>query len=682
MSKMLTQAFEHHRLGRLAQADDLYCQVLAADPQCADAWHLHGALALSTGNLDAAIERFSQAVKLVPTQAEYHNNLGIALAALGRLDEAAQCHQRAIEVQSGHSGAFYNLALVLNLLQRKAEARRSFERAIQLAPGIADYHEGLGSMLLANGELADAEKRLRRAIELQPNHRQAHCQLAVVYQSQNRLPEAVAACREIVRLDPADAVALRNLAALLDQSQRYDEAAAIFGQLTALQPHDASAWAALGVLRQKQGMIDAAFEAYTRAVKLDSSLQQNLMYAIAHDPRKTPQEIVAAHARWGEQYAHLARSSVHANTPLRDRQLRIGYVSGDLCRHAVANFFEPILVQHDRAQFHLTCFANVAKPDRTTGHFQSLSHSWHAIYGMTDDDVANLIRLNQIDILVDLSGHTADNRLLVFARKPAPVQVTYIGYPCTTGLAAIDYRISDEVLDPLDEADQGTEKIIRLPGGMCCYNPLRKAPPIKALPALAANHITFGSLHRLQKINSRVIDLWCELLHAVPGAKLLLARDTLVGDTLEVFHRHFLARGIAPERLDFRSQFGSSRSHLSVYEEIDIALDTFPYAGGTTSNEAVWMGVPVLTLRGDRPVGRAGAALMHFVGHPEFIAQSPGDYIARGARMATDLAQLAQVRSTLRDKFNASVGNCQAFTRTLEVAYRGMWHAWCAARGG
>lgn len=682
MRELLTRAFEHHRNGRLAEADELYRQILSADPGCADAWHLRGALALTTNQLESAAAWIAQAVALAPQQAEYYNNLGIALSALGRLTEAAESHQRAIDLQPTHHSAWYNLGLVFHRLQRSADARRCFERAIGLAPDMADYHEGLGSLHLANGDLAAAESSLRRAVELQPNHRQAYCSLAILYQSQQRLPEAVVACQEIVRLDPTSAGALRNLSAVLDQSQRYDEAVAALSKLAELQPHDASAWGALGFLRQKQGMLDAAFDAYARAVQLDPALEQNLLFAIAHDPRKTSQEIVAAHVRWGQRHAGLAGSRAPVNTPVPDRQLRVGYVSGDLCRHAVANFFEPILANHDRARFHITCFANVARPDRTTEHFKALSNSWQAIYGAPDDEVAELVRREQIDILVDLSGHTADNRLLVFARKPAPVQVTYIGYPCTTGLAAIDYRISDDVLDPPGEPALGTEQIIRLPGGAHCYEPLRKAPPEGPLPALAAGHVTFGSLNKLTKINSQVVDLWCQLLQAVPTARLLLLRDALVGDTLVTFRNHFLGRGIAPERLDFRSQFGPSRSHFTAYQEIDIALDTFPYSGGTTSNEALWMGVPVLTLRGDRPVARAGAALMQCVGCPEFIADSQQDYLRRGVQLAADIAHLAQVRSTLRGKFNASVGNCPAFTRTLEAAYRQMWRTWCASHGG
>lgn len=680
MRELLAQAFEHHRSGRLAEADELYRQILAMDAGCANAWHLRGAIALATGRFAQAVDWITQAVKLSPEIAQFHTNLGIALTSLDRLDEALQSLVRAVQLDANDSGALFNMGTVLVRLKRPAEARRCFEQAIQLAPTAADFHEALGGVLQAEGNLAAAERCFRQAIAQQPTHRQAHCNLAILYRAQERWNEAAQACREIVRLDPNNFAAHRNLAAVLDEGQQYDEAVAVFEQLARAQPNDASTWAGLGVLRQKQGQLDAAFDAYAQAVRLNPSLRQNFLFALAHDPRKSPQEIVEAHVRWGQQYANWASGATHDNSPDPERPLRVGYVSGDFCRHAVVNFFEPLLTHHDPSQIRVVCFANVARPDRTTEYLKSRAPVWHAIYGMQDDEVVDLIRRERIDILVDLSGHTADNRLLVFARKPAPVQATYLGYPCTTGLTSIDYRISDSILDPPDEPTFGTETIMRLPGTAHCYAPLRKAPPVTPLPALLAGRITFGSLHKLTKINASVIDVWCRLLRTVPSAKLLLLRDNLKGDTRETLHRQFVAQGITAERLDFRSEFGPTHSHLAAYQEVDIALDTFPYAGGTTSNEAIWMGAPVLTVGGDRPAARAGAALMHFVGCPEFIADSHDDYVRRGVQLTADLAHLASVRSTLRDRFNASIGDCRGVARTLEDAYRRMWRTWCAAQ--
>ena len=340
-------------------------------------------------------------------------------------------------------------------------------------------------------------------------------------------------------------------------------------------------------------------------------------------------------------------------------------------------YFKPVLMHHDPLQVEVYCYAEVPRPDSVTSQLRSIVPNWCLTSGQTDAEIAECIRNDHIDILVDLAGHTAGNRLPVFARKPAKIQATWLGYLNTTGLDTVDYRLTDDALDPPSQPSRDTEELFRLPGGMCRFAPPVDAPAVAPLPATRRGHLTFGSLSSLQKLNPQVFDLWSLVLKAVPTSRFLMFHHHLTDTACARIRQEFTERGVPNERLDLR-QGAYSPGYLQVYEEIDVSLDTLPYTGGVTTCESLWMGVPVLTLQGRRPVGRNAAALLSRVGLPEWVVHSPDQFVSTAARMANDIGGLEQLRMQLRDRVRTKLCYAERFTRTLEDAYRSMWHRWCA----
>jgi predicted O-linked N-acetylglucosamine transferase (SPINDLY family) len=389
--------------------------------------------------------------------------------------------------------------------------------------------------------------------------------------------------------------------------------------------------------------------------------------------------------RWNEQHAEPRKKVIapHANDRDPDRPLRIGYVSADFRQHACAHFLLPLFCHHDRRQFEVTCYADVANPDNMTQRLRDQVQCWHKINGRTDAEVSALIRENQIDILVDLAGHTADNRLQCFAGKPAPIQVTYLGYPNSTGLSAIDYRLTDAHADPPGLTDAFcTEWLIRLPQTFLCFRPSEESPVSSALPALASGQITFGCFNALAKITAEMAGIWSQILRCLPQSRLMLKCRGLSDEDARRRLRE-LFPDIAADRLVLHDWIDSRRGHLALYDQVDIALDSYPYHGTTTTCEAMWMGVPVITLAGTDHRSRVGVSLMSNVGLPELIAQTPEQYVQIAADLANDLPRLAELRRTLRSRMQASpLMDAPRFARNVEAAYRQMWRTWCETQAG
>ena len=315
-----------------------------------------------------------------------------------------------------------------------------------------------------------------------------------------------------------------------------------------------------------------------------------------YDPEADLDAVFAEHVRWGRLHTPTTSPAPFENDRDPERKLRVGYVSPDLRFHALTRYFEPVLAHHDPSQVEVYCYAEVVHPDEVTLRLKEHAHGWRSTCGLSDVQVAEMIRADGIDILVDLAGHTAGTRLRIFGLKPAPVQASWLGYLNTTGLATVDYRITDEILDPSGESTLGTEELVRLPHGFCCFAPPKNAPALSPLPALTRGYLTFGSLHNLFKLNAQVFDLWSRLLRALPKARLLMFRDTLSGTARSAYVQEFVQRGIEAERLDFR-RAADVRTYMDIYEEIDVCLDVFPWSGGVITCESLWMGVPVMSLR-------------------------------------------------------------------------------------
>jgi len=500
----------------------------------------------------------------------------------------------------------------------------------------------------------------------------------------SRYEEAVDCFREATALAPDHADAHYNWGTAHLRAERFHAAAEKFSDALAKDPNLSEAAIGLGSALLDLGRVEEAIDAFRRVLSLrpdDRNVHSQLLFCLLHSPETTQQQVFTEHRAWEQRHAtrFVSGSSGHRNSPEPERRVRIGYVSGDFRHHSVSQFFEPVLVQHDRGGFEIFCYSNLSFVDATTERLRRGADCWREISSLGDDAVADLVRGDGVDILVDLSGHTKYNRLPMFARKPAPVQITWLGYPATTGIEAIDYRITDAIADPAGAEDLTSETLIRLPSGFLCYSPPREALPVGALPASSAGHITFGSFNSLAKLNPVVIGLWKAILAAVPGSRLLIKAQAIVDrDTRAHCLGRLAAQGIAPDCLDFVPGTQTLSEHLATYNRVDIALDPFPYNGATTTCEALWMGVPVVTLAGDRHAGRVGASLLTRIGMEDMVAHTSAAYVAAAVALASDAVRLSALRARMRDRISASpLTDAVSFTRDLEQAYRYTWRNWC-----
>ncbi len=710
----LNQGIALQALGRLQEAAASFGQAVRLQPDLAEAHnnlanalhelaqpepalaHWRRALEIRTDyaephhNLAQALYRQGQyaeaqahsreAVRLQPQAPQAHYLLGNALAAQDQFAEAAACFENALHLRPAFAEAYTNLGHVQRKQGQLAQALASLQHALALRPDSAAAHNEIGAVLGALGNMPEAEQHLRQALWTQPDYAEAHVNLSILLRGQNRLDDAAAHLRTALRLQPDLLEAYEHLATTLIRQQRTEEALECLREALRRQPGRALLHTGLGETFAQQGQIDAARAAFTEALRLDPKAAVThscLLNALNFDPDIEPATLFAEHRRWAEQHAHIAvlgPAPDHDRSP--NRWLRVGYLSEDFRQHVLAHFVVPILAHHDPAQVETTCYADVAAPDSRTLQLRSLAQRWRSICGRSDAEVAQLVRDDAIDILVDLGGHTG-TRLGVFARQPAPVQVTYLGYPNTTGLTTIHYRLTDAITDPPEAQAWHTEQLLRLPGGFCCYEPPQNAPAVSPLPALSTGVITFGSTHKLAKLNSAVLDLWSRLLHVLPTARLLLYRDALRGSTLSYFREQFARRGLAEDRVFLRYPSTNAESFLTVYHDIDVLLDVFPWSGHATACEALWMGIPVLTLLGTRHAGRMVASVLTQVGLPDLIARTPDDYIAKVVQLANDQEQLVNLRANLRGLMRDSpLCDGKTFTRQLEAAYREMWHNW------
>ncbi|MBI3898547.1 MAG: tetratricopeptide repeat protein [Gammaproteobacteria bacterium] len=504
---------------------------------------------------------------------------------------------------------------------------------------------------------------------------------ACLMQQQGRLDEALAVYKKVVALKPDYAEAYNNMGLALQQQGKLDESAACYGNSIMHKPEVASTHYNLGNLLQDQGRPDEAIASYRKALALKPDYVEafsNLLLAMQYSNHYSPAETFAEHLRFAERFEAPLKPyrMAHANMRNPEKRLKVGYVSSDFRNHAVAHFMEPILTSHDKAKIEVYCYYNNLIHDRVTERIRVASDHWVPCVELSDEQLAARIRNDGIDILVDLSGHTGGNRLLVFARKPAPLQITWIGYPGTTGLEAMDYRLTDEALNPTGETERFyTETLLRLPNS-CVFQPAAESPPANALPALAAGQITFACLNNPVKISQQAIRLWSRILLALPRSRLMLgnATDALLQQKLKDM---FNQCGIGEARLVLHPRM-SMADYLALHQQIDLALDSFPYNGGTTTSHSLWMGVPVISLTGDKAASRIGSTLLTRVGLGEFVARSEEEYFECALKVVGDLPGLAQIRQTLRNRIAENLNADPAqLTRSLEQLYRTIWREWC-----
>ena len=539
--------------------------------------------------------------------------LGAALLSQGRTNEALPFTQKAVKLTPEDASAHSNLGEIQRIQGQLVEAESSQRRALALKPDFSGAHNNLGLVLLDQGRLTEAEVSLRRALTLNSDFADAHNNLGIVLGNQDRLSESITSCRRSLEIQP-------NIA----------------------------------------------------------SRHNYLLFNLSHDLWVDPQQLYAEHLAFGEQFEAPLRGDWQAHNNIKDpvRRLEVGFVSGDLFNHAIANFLEPVLIfLAKKESLSLHAYYTHTIEDSVTQRLQTYFPNWHPVASLSDAALAERVRADGIDVLIDLSSHTRHNRLLTFARKPAPIQISWMGYPGTTGLQAMDYLLCDQFYIHPELAWQFTEKLAYLPAS-AIFQPSAYAPAVNTLPALVNGYITFGSFNRPNKLNASVIALWSMLLRNIPNARMVLG--AIPPDRQDALIQSFVDEGIEPSRLIFYPR-ASESDYMALHHQVDICLDTYPYGGGTTTAHAAWMGVPTLTLAGETPSSRVGATLANQFGLNQFIATSIEDFVDKGRYWVHHIDELAAIRLEMRARFKASaMGQPEPFADSLEVTLRAMWQRWCA----
>ena len=637
------------------------------------------------GQHKLALQFFQQALQRGGASVALWCRIGECWEQLKDFQRADGAYVAAIELDPTASEPYLKASELARRTSLLAARVGQAATARELSHAAYQYLYSLGARQVHRGEWHEAEAAFLKARAIEPANWSVHVDLGQCLYRTARHRAAEESIREGLRLAPRQAMAHYHLGIVLLRQGRPSEAEEPLRAAVTLDPALAQARTALAEAIRLQGRVEEAETLYRAAAAADPEAERGLYLSGPVYEEAGADEIHRRHRAWGERVVAAARPSADEAAPFanaRDpgRRLRVGYLSPDFKTHSVAYFIEPLLACHDRDTVEPVCYAEVASPDATTERLKALAGLWRPTTRLDDAALRRQIREDGIDILIDLAGHTDGNRLRALAIRPAPVVASWLGYPTTTGLATVDWRITDAVADPPGAEAQHVERLLRLDGGFLCFRPPEEAPDVAPLPAAAAGRVTFGSFNNLLKVTPAVVAAWAALLRAVPGSRLLLKalllRDPAAQKRL---HGLFAAHGIPAERVELRGGTNDQASHLAMYGEVDLALDTFPYNGTATTCEALWMGVPVVTLAGDRHAARVGRSLLHRVGLDELVHADVAGYVACAARLAGDLPGLAARRAGLRRQVAGSaLCDGPGFARAFEAGLRRMWAGWCA----
>jgi len=675
------------RSGRLDEADSRLESLQSEDGGNPTYPYMRAVVARVRGEIDAAIAHLEQALGIDADNLPALQMLGQCYGLQKKYDRAAEAYRQVAARHTDPADAWSELGRAYFESEDMIAAVEAYEEA--LAGGNRDAGV-LWRMAVALNRTARPERALtylEEAVERAPEDPSVLMAYGDTLSGLKKHDEAIDVFRRIVERHPKVTHALSNAARALRDSGRFSAAAQLMKRAIKLKPDDPDLRSRYGLLLQNLGRIDDALAEYEflRACFDPSKVGRNFLLTMHYSPRYSPARIAQDHRAWGEAFmAKLAPPTPrHDNDPDPERRLRVGYLSGDYWRHSVSFFLEPILAAHDRDAVEVHALSTTERTDKVTDRLRGLADRWHALSGMPDDRAETLIKAEGIDILVDLSGHTNGERHKLLARKPAPIQIGYLGYPDSTGLPTIDYRLTDAYADPpgLTEAYH-VEDLVRLPDCFLCYRPSAARPPLSPPPCLDRGAITFGSFNNLAKISDPAIAAWVALLDRVPNSRLVLKAIALADEGARTHLAGRLAAAGAPmDRIVVRKPVNDDTDHLRAYAEVDIALDTFPYTGTTTTLEALSMGAPVVSLAGEAHVRRVGGSILNAIGLPGLIAEDVAAYIDIAAALAGDRERLSELRNSLRDRLEASPLRDEAgFAGKLEQAYRRMWRRWCAER--
>ena len=679
VAQLFASARQLHQQGLLQQAEQQYRQILTQQKGHFDAQHLLGVCLHQQGRSKDAVKLLQPLTKKQPKFADLHNNLGLAQKAAEQLNPAIDSFRRALMLNSASLDFRLNLVRCLQQAQQEHAALTELKQALETQPESLTVLNELGSLNYQQGSCDDAIEWFQRALKLEPTNIRIRLNLINPLFARGRLDEIESQCRELLKMDPRCADAYYYLGRLAEHHEGFSDALLAYQKALEFNPKLVQAKHNLAMMFLECGELERAFKLCdeTLALAPDSQRCAESRVSIAnYDPNESPLSLAQRHFDLAQHYLDQPITPLfsrkHSESRKDAERIRVGYLSSDLKNHSVAYFFEPLLANHSSSKFDVYCYYNGTHQDQTTAKLKKQTHAWRDVALIDDAALSALIREDNIDILVELNGLTDGNRLKALASKPAPIQVSYLGYPNSTGMKAIDYRLVDPLTDPLPGAQRfASEKLCQLESGFLCYQP---QPDLPAVELNNTDVITFGSFNALSKINARVIHTWSNILHAVPNSRLLLKSKFLkCPESRQLLEQSFSQLGIASERLELLGAVESLKDHMALYNQVDIALDTFPYNGATTTCEAIWMGVPVITLTGDRHAGRVGLSLLTNLGIPELIAVDLDHYTDLASELANDRLRINQYKQNLRQQANSSsLANGKRLALSIENAYLDM----------
>lgn len=683
--ELVQAAFSHFQRDQLAEAWDLCEKVLIRQPDNAEILHLSGCIANRQNRPREGVKRIERAIRRAGPNPNFAVNYGNALAALDRLAEAEAAYLQAIRLDPRFAAAYNNLGNLMLRQEREEDAIRAFDRALVCQPSHPNALPALARLMFKRKLYDPALTLMSRAVEGNPKDETILNELADYCVLACRSEVALTYLDRFVRGAPASAIVRTNAGRANLLLRRFHAALEHYREAHRLDPANGTARSglveALARIGQMADAIDTA-RRFVASYPADSGMHSQLLFLLLHHPNASPREIYAEHQRWNDHHAAHFENSDPSSTNtgpeigrLLDRKLRVGYVSPDFRKHSVAYFVEPVFARHDRSRFEVHCYYNHSESDEYTKRIESAADRWVNCSAMDDDTFCRHVREDGIDILVDLSGHTARNRLLAFARRPAAIQVAWLGYPFSTGLSAMDYRITDAYAEPPGQTEHfNRERLWRLPGAFCCYSVPGTSPHAATCPPLDSNgHITFGCFNSFLKVSDPTLAAWAAIMKRVPNSRLLLE---VLGIEEPVLKNEILERlraaGLPADRLDLEPR--TPTNQFTLYNRVDISLDPFPLSGGTTSLDALWMGVPLVTLAGDHFGSRLGVSFLSQLDLADLVAESVDRYVDLAVQLASDRGRLQSLRRDLRRRMECSpLMDAEAFTRNLEAAFSQMW---------
>jgi len=687
INELIEASNKFHKEGKLAHAESGFRKVLEHIPNHPIALHFLGVIAGEAGNSKAAIQLIKRALKIAPNYSQAYNNLGNAYSRLGQIEEAIDNYSRALELNPDHVDAMFNLALMQLNLGNYEEAESLLQKCVEMEPRRADAHFNLGVTYEKLGNRMQAQICYRVALDIDPDYNEARVSLGNLFQTVGRLDESIEQYDLAMEKDPNYAKALSAKGVALRKGGKFSSSLDNIQKSENIDPNNLSTLISLGTAYKSMGDNEKAAETYWRAFNINpnvSATHSCLLFIALNNPHLTSREIYDHHlqVRGHFNIPELSKKKFPERDRTTSRRLKVGYISSDFRTHVVALNVLPVIANHNHDAFEIFLYSHVEFPDELTEVFKDCADHWRSILNKSDQEAADMIEEDGIDVLVTLAGRFDENRPTIAANRPAPIQVSF--HDCaTSGLEAMDYYLTDNILHPADTPELFTEELYRLP--YYYQYPVQEIlPDVKPSPFLTNGFITFGCFNKPEKINDKVIELWADVLRAVPESKLLLKFFNYYCEPSmnARWTSRFKKNGISEDRLIFRFNSDSRQTHLALYEQIDISLDPFPFNGATTTFEALSMGVPVVSLLGKHFVDRVAASIVTHAGYPEFVAKTKEDYVELAKNLASDIDGLNKLRLSIRDNLHKSkICDGEPYCRNIETAFRDMWTTWCETGG-